>query len=136
MKKCNYFSSLVALLLLFSGISLNAQSYLSSSDAVTAIKAVITQNTKKSASINSNPIVGTGIAGTAVELHSTLDRPTKVKLLKIEYGKSLLAELNAGIPVVDALKKVYTIYEIPSKRKGELDIFKEVEAFYRNLLSR
>ena len=136
MKKCNYFSSLVVLLLLFSGMSLNAQSYLSSTDAVSAIQGVISQNTKKSAAINSNPIVGIGASGTAVKSYAALDRPEKVKLLKLEYGKSLLAELNAGIPVVDALNKVYTIYEIPSKRKGELDIFKEVEAFYRNLLSK
>ena len=136
MKKCNYFSSLVALLFLFFGVTLNAQSYLSSTDAISVIQGVISQNSKKSAAINSNPLLGTGTSGTAVNAYAALDRPEKVKLLKLEYGKSLINELTAGVPVKDAIIKVSTIFEIPSKRKGELDIFSEVKAFYENLLSR
>ena len=136
MKKCNYFSSLVVLLLLFFGMNLNAQSYLSSKDAVSAIQGVISQNTKKSAAINPNPNTGVGATSTAVKTYAALDRPEKVKLLKLEYGKSLLTELSAGLSVQTSIIKVSSIFEIPYKRKGELDIFNEVEAFYRNLLSK
>ena len=136
MKQCNYFSFLFALLLLFFGMNLNAQNFLSSKDAVISIQGVINQNTTKSASINPNPNTGVGTTSTAVKTYAALDRPEKVKLLKLEYGKSLLNELSAGLSVQTSIIKVSSIYELPYKRKGELDIFKEVEAFYKNLLSR
>lgn len=135
MKKCNFFPYLVVVLMMFFGISLNAQTYKSSTDAIKAVRGVINQNINKSTTTKAQvPVTGTNV--TAREYQASLDRPAKVRAMKVEYGKSLLQELNAGIPVKDAILKTASILEIPAKSRGELDIFQEVDTFYRNLLAK
>jgi hypothetical protein len=139
MKRCNYFSSLVVVLLMFFGMTLSAQRYMSTTDATKAVQTVINQNTKMSASIKSSAYSGytsSSSAFTATETHRNMDRTAKVKVLKVEYGHALLTELSAGLPVSDALLKASDLLLPGAKQKGELDIFQEVEAFYRNLLSK
>ncbi len=132
----NYFSSMVAVLLLFFGMTLNAQTYLPTADAIKAVNSVIIQNSDKTASINSQNYSGQGTAVNAVAAEANLDRATKVKRLKIQYGKDLLTGLNVGLPVSGALRKAALTHEIPAKVRGELDIFQEVDLFYKNLLTR
>ncbi|HRO07374.1 MAG TPA: hypothetical protein PK047_00795 [Saprospiraceae bacterium] len=135
MKKCNFFPYLVVVLMMFFGMSLNAQSYLSSKDAIKAVQGAINQNIGMSTTTKTHvPVTGTVV--TAREYQASLDRPTKVKALKVEYGKILLQELNAGIPVKDALLKAASVMEIPAKTRGELDVFQEVDTFFRNLLAK
>jgi hypothetical protein len=134
MKRCNYFSSLVVVFLMFLGMTLSAQRYMSSADASKAVQNVINQNIPMSTSVNGKANIGS--ANTAASYYASLDRPAKVRNLKVEYGKSLIIELNANIPVADAMAKTSDNFFSGYKTRGELDILQEVEGFYRNLLSR
>lgn len=134
MKRCNYLSSLAVVLLMFFGMTLSAQNYMSSKDASNEVLKVINQNIPVSASINGKK--GSGVAVAATEHYASLDRPTKVRNLKVEYGKLLLQSLNANVPVKDALLKATDINFNAYKLRGDLDILQEVESFYRNLLSK
>lgn len=134
MKRCNYFSSLAVVFLMFFGMTLSAQSYKTSKDAAVEVQKVINQNIPKQASLNGQ---STGVTSlTAQSYYSNLDRPTKVRNLKVDYGKRLLELLNANISVKDALLKVSSISYDVYKLRGELDILQEVESFYSNLLSK
>lgn len=135
MKRFNL-SSLVVLLLMFFGLSMNAQSYMSSKDAIKAVQNAINQNATKSATFKTQYPNTSGVAVNAVAAHNSLDRAGKVKSLKDQYGHALLAALNAGLPVADALLKTSTSLEVVAKKNGERDIFMEVDRFYRDLLSR
>ena len=136
MKRCNYFSSLVVVFLLFFGLTLNAQSYLPSADAIKAVNSVISQNTGISTRVNSQTYPTTGIAGNIKDAHANMDRPTKIKALKIAYGHTLLANLNAGVSVADALNKATAVHHLVARKNNERDLLQEVELFFKNLLSR
>ena len=135
MKRFNL-SYLVVLLLMFFGLSMNAQSYMSSKDAIKAVQNAINQNATKSATFKTQYPNTSGVAVNAVAAHNSLDRAGKAKLLKNSYGIALLQELNAGVPVAVALEKTTDVFTNPSKLKGELDILQEVVLFYKNLLAR
>ena len=118
---------------MFLGMTLSAQRYMSSADATKAVQNVINQNIPMSTSVNGNLLYEPSIR---FSYYASLDRPAKVRNLKVEYGKALIIELNANIPVADAMAKTSDNFFSGYKTRGELDILQEVEGFYRNLLSK
>ncbi|HRO08744.1 MAG TPA: hypothetical protein PK047_07730 [Saprospiraceae bacterium] len=134
MKRCNFFPIMIVAAFMLFGMTLSAQNYKSSTEAIKAVQGVISQNSGKSTTIVNSSSLGNH--DTARGYQSTLDRPAKVRDFKVLYGKNLLKELNVGISVKDALNKSSEMLQNPAKARGELDIFQEVDTFFRNLLSK
>ncbi|MCZ2101320.1 MAG: hypothetical protein LC107_07270 [Chitinophagales bacterium] len=138
MKKCNYFSSFVVVFLLFLGATLNAQSYKSSSEAIKAIQGFLEQEKPKYTAAIDPSVYKKSNADVIVasKEHAKLDRDTKLKVKRVQYGNALLDVLSKETSVANSILKVTTAFELPSKSMGELDILQEVDAFYKNLLSK
>jgi hypothetical protein len=130
MKKCNYFSSLIVILLMVFGFSLSAQSYIGKNDAIRVVKTIIKDNSSQSSS--------SAIVNSSNEIVSkiSLDRNAQVKNLKVEFGQTLLNELKGATSVADGIAKAKSMYEITYKSRGQWDVYQEVEAFYNKLLQR
>ncbi|MCZ2102251.1 MAG: hypothetical protein LC107_12030 [Chitinophagales bacterium] len=130
MKKVNYFSSLVVLLLLFFGVSLNAQSFISKNDAIRVVKTVIKDNTSASSSsvISNDP--------NDVAIKVSLDKVTLIKDLKVKFGETMLSELKGPATVSEVFAKAKSTYEVSYKSRGQYDAYLEVEDFYAKLLQK
>lgn len=130
MKKVNNFSSLVVLLLLFFGVSLNAQSFISKNDAVRVVKTVIKDNT----SASSTAVISKDPNDLAVK--ASLDKDAIIKDLKVKFGETMLSEFKGPATVSEVFAKAKSTYEISYKSRGQYDAYLEVEAFYAKLLQK
>lgn len=130
MKRFNFFSFLIAVLFISFSVSLNAQSFISKTDAIRIVKNVIQDNnavpTKSAIVVNSNEVVR----------QSSHDRDTQIKVLKVDFGKAILDALKGNGTVADAMAKANSIFEPTYKSRGQWDVYREVEAYYTKLLQK
>ena len=124
MKKCNYFSTLLAGLLMFIGVSISAQDYVNNSQALRRVVEVLDTQNKVNPS-----------SGDVVNSH-TLSNVDEINLLKRTYGNALLEPLKDKVPVADALEKASSMFIDSYKGRGQLNLFLDVETFYKRLLRK
>ncbi len=122
--KCKFFSALLSVLLMFVGVSMNAQSYVPNAEAQSRINKELTSLYQTS---------GHDIKTLNESGSSALEAEIS-KSLKIQYGKELIVSLKQGAVTADAIVSAENIIKSRSNETVYNNALQNAIVYFKDLL--